>query len=265
MKMDWKIGTAIGIAVALVIVSVSMIFFSADLRIFAMLNGAAAFTALGIPVFAKYREYSRMKKMEDEFPRFVEDFTNNISVGMPLPAALAETAENDYGVLTLYVKEMSSKVEWGIPFGKILEDFGKRTGSNVIARTSKGIIQAHESGGKLSDVMSSMSAAIRELDRVKKERSASVFSQTITGYFIFFVFVGIMVVMSSFLIPLLTSGAESQLETRLLYQNIFLSLILVQGIFAGLGIGKMAEGSIAAGLKHSFVLSLVGYTAPVVL
>ncbi|MBI2583382.1 MAG: type II secretion system F family protein [Candidatus Aenigmarchaeota archaeon] len=260
MKMNWKTATIVAIAIAFAIVMVSVIIFSSDLRMFSLLNGLAAFTALSIPVYVRYKEYRRLRKIEDEFPRFVEDFTNNISVGMPLPAALSETAGNNYGELTPFVQEMSSKVEWGVPFGKILEYFGEKTQSALIARTVRGIIQAHDSGGRLADVMSSMSNAVRELDKVKKERSASVFSQMITGYFIFFVFVGIMVVMASFLIPLLSSGAEAETGTIGLYQNIFLSLVLVQGIFAGLGIGKMAEGSLTAGLKHSFVMAVVGYT-----
>ena len=258
MEMDWKVATAVAIGLSSVIVLVSVTMFSSDPRLFSLLNGTAAFVALAVPVYVKYREYKRMKAVEDEFPRFIDDFTNNISVGMPLPSALAEAAGGNYGELTPYVQEMNAKVEWGVPFEYILKDFGEKTKSALIARTVRGVIQAHDSGGKLSDVMRSMSSAIRELDKVKKERSASVFSQTVTGYFVFFVFVGIMVIMSSFLIPLLSGEETGAIGV---YQSIFLSMILVQGIFAGLGIGKMAEGSITAGLKHSFVLSVVGYTA----
>ena len=261
LEMDWKIATVVGIVVAFIIALISVTIFSNDVRIFTLLNGLSAFVALSIPVYAKYKDYSRLKKIEGEFPRFIEDFTNNISVGMPLPAALAETAKNNYGVMTEMVHEMNSKIEWGIPFAKILEDFGKKTESPMIQRTVKGIMQAHDSGGKLAEVMKSMSSAIRELDTVKRERSASVFSQTITGYFIFFAFVGIMAVLTSFLIPFLTTGATGGVEAQSTYQNIFLTLVLVQGVFAGLGIGKMAEGSVTAGLKHSFTLAIIGYTA----
>ncbi len=45
-----------------------------------------------------------------------------------------------------------------------------------------------------------------------------------------------------------------------LYTQTFINFILVQGFFAGLATGKMAEGSLMAGLKHSIVLIVIGYT-----
>ena len=39
----------------------------------------------------------------------------------------------------------------------------------------------------------------------------------------------------------------------------FLWLLLAQGFFAGLVIGKLSEGSIKAGFKHSFILIVVSF------
>jgi flagellar protein FlaJ len=44
-------------------------------------------------------------------------------------------------------------------------------------------------------------------------------------------------------------------------QRIFLHLTLVQGFFGGLVAGKMGEGSVSAGLKHSLVMMLLGFAA----
>jgi len=35
-------------------------------------------------------------------------------------------------------------------------------------------------------------------------------------------------------------------------------LIIIQGIFSGLAVGKLGEGSLMAGLKHSFFMSFIG-------
>jgi hypothetical protein len=46
-------------------------------------------------------------------------------------------------------------------------------------------------------------------------------------------------------------------EEALISQEIsssFLYLLLVQGFFSGLAIGKLSEGNIKAGIKHSFIL-----------
>ena len=46
--------------------------------------------------------------------------------------------------------------------------------------------------------------------------------------------------------------------------NSFLYLILVQGFFTGLTIGKLAEGNIKAGVKHSFWLMFLSFIASTV-
>src|SRR3989304_7999895 len=39
----------------------------------------------------------------------------------------------------------------------------------------------------------------------------------------------------------------------------FLYLLLIQGLFSGLTIGKLAEGNIKSGIKHSFALMLAAF------
>ena len=39
----------------------------------------------------------------------------------------------------------------------------------------------------------------------------------------------------------------------------FLFLLLIQGFFSGLTIGKLAEGNVKAGIKHSFSLMLISF------
>ena len=41
--------------------------------------------------------------------------------------------------------------------------------------------------------------------------------------------------------------------------NSFLYLLLIQGFFSGLAIGKLAEGNLNAGIKHSFALILISF------
>ena len=48
-------------------------------------------------------------------------------------------------------------------------------------------------------------------------------------------------------------GAGERVSPEKLAQPFFY-LLLVQGFFAGLVIGKLSEGNIKAGLKHSFIL-----------
>ena len=86
---------------------------------------------------------------------------------------------------------------------------------------------------------------------------------------IFFVFLVVIIGMQKFLIPGLTqvgragevfSGGQQITPEQLTeeYKTIFRNLIFLQAMFAGLVVGKMSEGSILAGLKHSVAMTLVG-------
>jgi hypothetical protein len=53
-----------------------------------------------------------------------------------------------------------------------------------------------------------------------------------------------------------TSGGDT---TALDASQAFLYLLIIQGIFSGLTIGKLAEGSIKTGIKHSFALVALAF------
>ncbi|MEM4259237.1 MAG: hypothetical protein QXS38_00530, partial [Candidatus Pacearchaeota archaeon] len=127
-------------------------------------------------------------------------------------------------------------------------------------------------------ILESVANSIAEVEKLKKERKAAMFNLIVQGYIIFFIFIGIMLVMEFKILPL-TYGAESTglfssgniatigtsmvtQGTRLSPEEIsrmFLYLLLTQGFFAGLTIGKLSEGSLKAGIKHSFILTVAAF------
>jgi flagellar protein FlaJ len=90
----------------------------------------------------------------------------------------------------------------------------------------------------------------------------------VTGYVIFFVFLGVMIGLQRFLIPSLVGITPMAPEVARPpevaeaiareYNEIFRNLILIQGFFAGLTVGKLAHGEMIAGVKHSLLLMFVG-------
>ncbi len=262
-RMGWKTASVIGIIIGLVILYFNVTYFYEQQEIFSIMNMLAAIVAISIPMYVKYKEYSKIKKMETMFPMLLRDITENLNAGMTLPQSIRTAAENDYGVVSSHAREMSAKIGWGISFEKVLDDFAVKSGSTMIKRAVKTIVEAHRSGGAINTVLEAVVESVRELERIKKERSSRVYSQMMSGYFIFLLFLGVMIGMSKFLIPAfsvegLGFGTGSNAE---FYNQMFRNMIVLQGVFAGIGIGKMAEGTIVAGFKHAFGLALIGYTA----
>ena len=54
----------------------------------------------------------------------------------------------------------------------------------------------------------------------------------------------------------MATGAKISIDSL---NNVFLALIIVQGLFAGLVIGKLSEGKIMAGVKHSLIMTALSY------
>lgn len=230
----------------------------------------AAFIAIFPVIILKYSEYKKIKNIEEMFPVFLRDFVEAIRGGMPVPQAFKSVSANDYKSLSPYVKKMTAQLDWGISVEKVLLNFIKEVKSKLIARIVSSVIESHRFGGNLSDTFEALSATSLEVDKLREERKLYLHSQMITGYIIFFVFLAVILGLQQFLVPSLTQvsmqtlaggtavSPEGMSATAEKYKEIFRNLIIIQGIFAGLAVGKMAEGSIVAGLKHSAFMAITG-------
>lgn len=248
------------------IISVNFFFFRELVQIFTILNLVGATLVLGPATLIKYKEYRDTREIESVFPNFLNDVVSGVESGMTLPQAIESACRNDYGPLTPYVRKISNQLTWGIPFDKVLKGMAKNANSRVLDRTTTTIIETHRSGGNISDVLKSVAESVREIQKIREERKSHVYSQILTGYVIYFVFLGVIIGLEKFLMPsLAVEGAASMgigpTEEDIVYKDIFQNLIIIQGFFSGLAIGKMSEGSVLAGLKHLIVFVAIGFTA----
>jgi pilus assembly protein TadC len=236
---------------------------------FYIVNFIAILIAALPALFALYSKHRKVKKLEENFINFLRDFTEAVRGGMTIPVALKHVSGNDYGPLTKYIKKMSAQIDWGIPLHKIFVKFSEECESKLIGRIVSAIVESHAYGGSLTGIMESLSSTVMEIEKLRMERRLFIQSQITTGYIIFFVFIGVIIGLEKFLIPSLVGASSESLtipgtskmspelmETQ--YKIIFRNLIIIQGIFAGLMVGKMAEGEIVAGIKHAVFLVLVG-------
>lgn len=235
---------------------------------FSILNLAGPIIALVPSAVVKYQAYQKRKEIERRFPAFLRDVTEGTKSGMALPEAIKKAGENDYGPLTPHVKKIAAQIDWGVPFEEVLKRFSERTKSDILSRTVSTIIETHRSGGNVSEVLEVVGDSIMQIERIKEERKSHVYSQMVTGYTIYFVFLGIMVGLQKFLLPsLMLKGAGAGIgmgggmrNLTEAYREIFKNLVLIQGFFSGISIGKMSEGSILAGFHHVVILIAIGYT-----
>lgn len=233
-----------------------------------------SFIVMGLPpAMFRYNKYQQMREVEESFPDFIRDITEGLRGGMTLPLAIKYASNNNYGALNSHIKILVAQITWGIPFDNALHNFVNDIENPTITRAISTVIEAHRSGGNIAEALDAVGKSTVEIEKLRRERTSRISSQMMTGYVIFFIFVVIMIGMREFLLPALTWGsaatpgseemmAASSANVNVeLYGRMFSHLAIIQGIFSGLAIGKLAEGSLSAGVKHAAIMSLMGYTA----
>ena len=160
--------------------------------------------AAGIPfVTAIMDENQRQKEIEVKFLEFVRSLVENVRSGVSIPQAILQvrTAGANFGPLTPYISKLANQIEWGYPLHDALMIFGKDTGNMVIRRSVAIVIQAEKSGGDLAAVLEAVAGSVLEIKKIKDEQKSQAYGQMIQGYIIFFVFIGILIVLQVYLIP----------------------------------------------------------------
>ncbi len=237
-------------------------------------------------------EIQRQKNLEARFPDFVRYLVGAIRSGMPMSKAIVHVSKTDFGDLSPYVKKLANQIEWAIPVHKALMVFAHDTNNAVIKRAIATVIEAEQAGGNIEDVLETVTRSVIDIKKMKDKRKANIHSQIIQSYVIFCVFLVIMIIVQNLVVPYVSSlGAPAAEETTegiinplggiiedveidfssfdsfadstvqwfMSLRGIFLMIALIQGMFTGLVIGKLAEGEIYPGMKHSLILMTLAF------
>jgi flagellar protein FlaJ len=262
--MKTKMQSSTKVILLLVVIGVSIYLFNFFTIFYLPLTLLSISIVVTGPALFEYKKYKHNKEIEERFPDFLRDITQNIKTGMTLTQAIIATKNTYYGALTPHIKKIVTKIDWAIPFDEVLKEFSSQT-TPLIKKTVSTITETYSGGGDITQILEATGKTIKEINKIRKERFSAIYNQMITGYIIFFIFIGVLIILQKYLVPSLfafsspeigISGIQDAAKT---YSDIFQWLILIEGFFSGLVIGKMAEGSLLAGLKHSFVLTVIGY------
>lgn len=234
-----------------------------------------SFCLMGLQFLLDFlNENKRQKEIEVKFLEFVRALVETVRSGISVPKAIMQISDEDYGALNPYIKKLANQIQWGFPLQQAFNIFANDTNNKVIKKSISIVTEAEKSGGNLDKVLESVSHSVFLIKKMREERRASVYSQMVQGYIIFFVFIIIMLVLQVYLMPKISEidisaglggnplGADfsgGQAITKDVIENIFTWLVIIQGLFAGLMIGKFSEGEIKQGIKHALILIILGY------
>jgi len=223
---------------------------------------------LGIYEFLRLH---RIHKIDERFPDFVRDMAESRRAGMTFTKAIMYSAKGNYGLLTPEIQKIARQISWGSSVDNALNAFAKRVNTKLIRRTISLIIEASRSGGNVADVLDAASTDARELKLIDAERRASMLSYVAVIYVGMGVFLMILIILTKSLIPSMitegSTGVGEQLSkmgssgsggiTRQAITEVFYYGALVQSMGMGIVAGVFEDGNIIAGIKHSFIMTLI--------
>jgi len=208
-----------------------------------------------------YIDYKWRRTIDEHLPDLFRSVVQAQETGMTLPQALEEASKRDYGPLTVELRKMNTQISWGMAFEEALLALGRRVNTILVQRTVPLIVEASHSGGHVEKVFDPLGKFIHTTLLLDKERRNQTRPYVAIIYVAFFVFLfTIILLFKSFFVgveglPILGMAVMSPTEM----QRIFFHMTSIQGFFGGLVAGKMGEGTISAGLKHSLIMMLCGY------
>lgn len=266
-KVHW---ISVGISLGIMLASLLLI----NSRFFFFIFGLAILIGVSPFVLSVVQESRRESEKEDMFLEFARNLVESVKTGTPISKSILQVKGKYYGVLTENIRKLANQISVGIPLSQALQTFSDDVKNKTISRSLTLIGQAERSGGEIGGILESVAEAVNTVDKLKKERKAGVSTLVVQGYIIFVVFIIIILVLQFQIIPLLGGlstgggigisgiggfGGGGAPITQSELSNAFLYLLLIQGFFSGLTIGKLAEGTIKPGLRHSFILMVMAF------
>jgi len=268
-----EIGKAHWIGIGLAVVLLTLAFILSGTKAFFLLIGLGFMVALAPFVFSIMHENKVATEKEEMFLEFSRNLVESVKTGTPISKSIINVKDRAYGELSPHIRKLANQIIMGIPLNTALQVFAKDINDRTVSRAITLIGQAERAGGEIGEILEDVAGAVSMSDKLKKERKAAISTLVVQGYIIFFVFLIIILVMQFQILPMISgvsdigdigiSGISSVGVTGGISQEemsgAFLYMLLIQGFFTGLAVGKLSAGTIKAGVKHSFALMLIAF------
>ncbi len=275
-KLKLKKPQIIALITAFVIIILSVIFLRKN-NVFYFILGIA-FIIGGLPFVISIIIENKSKKEKDEmFLEFSKNLVESVKAGTPISNSILNIRTKDYARLNPYIDKLANQISIGISIKTAFETFARDVNSTTITRSIAIISESEKAGGQIEDILESVVRSVSQTQQLKKERASAMYTLVVQGYIIFMVFIAIMLVMQFNVLPIASEmGGEAgsifggggipgfsfgltmtgEVATPEQLTRPFLYLLIIQGGCMGLVIGKIAEGNVKAGIKHSFILMI---------
>lgn len=223
--------------------------------------------AFSFPAIVEFNNNRWGRQVDRNLPRLLRDVTEAVRSGVTLPRALEEASQRDYGPISKELERAVSKFIMGASWEESLMSLAKWLRRPTALRLSTILIEAHQTGGRIIEVLEASVNLFSSLDEYREEQFSNMRPYITTVYMAVVIFLIIShVVLHQFLAPLYQISAgvnvqETSLLSNILDANYYTSILFwassIESVFGGLIAGKIGEKTLSAGLLHSVILLVI--------
>jgi flagellar protein FlaJ len=231
-------------------------------------------TLFSVGVFAIIHELNkrRVRAIEKMVPDFLDRLASINDAGVSVVESLERLVRSDLDALNPELERTWRDVQWGADVRQAFRRMDRRIDSPMVSRATVLITNAMAASGEIAPVLEIAADETRAGRRLQRERRQEMLTYLMVIYISFFVFIGIVVALTSSFIPAIEnanlSGGGGQLPggvssglfagiggvNTAAYKLIFFHAAVIQAILSGIVGGQLGEGAIQDGAKHVVIL-----------
>jgi flagellar protein FlaJ len=249
-----------------------LIFFVPSLSFVGKTVGMAEIVTIGLvaisaPLAFQYYRIAKVNyNAEDAVPNFIREVAETQKIGLsPEKSIIQATKRKDYGQFSEFLELVRSQIEWGIPLRKTFENIRQKIRSWFVVVNFAMMIETIEIGGDPTQALEILSEYSEKEREVQINKRALLRPYVILA-FIWSILIAVtttIVALTTYLMSTIVSSSLSPVTAMAMQDQmkVFSIGIILQCWISGFFIGKISEGNLAAGFKHSAMLALTAYVS----
>lgn len=202
---------------------------------------------------ADYYNAGRDGNLQDGITLFLRDLVEVRKSGMSPEKSIAALAERDYKGFSRYLKDISTKINWGYPLRQIYQEFAASANNWIALINIYLLLDTIEVGGGTVDSIESLAEFSESSKQLEEEKRAVLMPLVIVPYIGAALLTGTTVMFLGFFGG---SNLGISIQQVMLYR-VLLTPLAIHCFTLGLVTGKIVSGRISSGFKHAVILSLV--------
>ncbi|MFB6154956.1 MAG: type II secretion system F family protein [Haloferacaceae archaeon] len=235
---------------------------------------------LGVYTVVHEIQKRRVHAIETEVPDFLDRLASVNEAGMTIVGSIHRVADSDLGALGDEMARVRRDIRWGADARTALRRMDRRVGTPMVSRAVTLITNAMTASSDVAPVLRIAATEAHDTRQLQQRRRDEMLTYLVVIYISFLVFLAIVVALSVSFIPAIESatsqamsgvqppagmGSQASIITGVrdvntaAYHRLLFHVTAVQAVCSGLIAGKLGEGSVHDGLKHSATMLLLTY------